>query len=64
MQLSQTISLVEILNPLDERVETVLQRAGVTLGEQTVFGEVVGVSANQRLVIFDVESQCHMEYEI
>lgn len=57
------LPLVEILNPVDERVEAVLKRAGCTLGQETAFGEVIGVSARQRLVLRD-ETDCYVEMEV
>lgn len=63
MQLNIKLPLVEILNPADERVETVLQRAGCTLGQTTAFGEVIGVSARERLVLRD-DTDCFVEMEV
>jgi hypothetical protein len=65
------ITLVQILNPLDERVEIVLKRAGLTIGQKTSFSvskkfddvEVIGVSSCGRLVIKD-ENDCYIEYEV
>lgn len=57
------LPLVEILNPVDERVEAVLKRAGCTLGQVTAFGEVIGVSARERLVLRD-ETDCYVEMEV